>query len=332
MHWIILHTTKVIQLCQDIIHSIHSQIAIVVSGQHIIFSIFNNRELALGLWITIVAVLLLVSDGTREATIRVIRAATHKKLLTALVCMSLYVVAVVYFLFEIGFWQTYLIKDTIIWFIFSGVVGAFAAIGKAKNIDFFVSTIRDSVSLVLLVEFITNLYSFSLLIEFILIPLVTLIVICSTLMDLSPEFQNPESQPVKRLFTFLNISIGLTVLSHSVGLIFINLRIEDSVQSLKSLLLAPILSVMFLGFTYIFVLWSSYEQIFIRLGFGEKKSKQLIAYIKLRILMYCHVNLNKTNDFWRNGGNRMLAVHNKSDVLKVIKYCKNKGMDPEINP
>lgn len=168
-----------------------------------------------------------------------------------------------------------------------------------------------------------NLYTFNLIVELFLLPVITMIIMSITILDAYPEFQNEKSKPVQKLFSFLNIGIGFTILFNTLYLAVIDIKNLGTIDNLRSVLLTPLLSILFLGFVYVFALWSSYEQIFIRIRFGESKSRGLIRYIKFKIIILCRLNINETNDFWKISGLRTLNIRNKSDVLTVMADFKN---------
>ena len=286
--------------------------------------VFNNRELALVIWVFVVIILLFKNGKMRSSLFDVLKAALNIKLIVLYILMMLYTTLIVYGLYFVGFWEIFLLKDTIIWFIFTAIISVFRAIDKADDLTYFKVIIKDNIKFILLFEFIVNFYTFSLPIELILVPVLFFVTIFVSFLDIMPEYQDEKYVPVKKFFNFINIILGIYIVLNSIILAINDLNNLQTIDTLKSLLLPSILSLLFMGFIYFFVLWSAYEQIFIRIKFGEKKSKRLIAYAKLKILLACNINFNKAKRFWRSSGLRIISIKNKADVIEVIKHFSNK--------
>lgn len=288
----------------------------------IIYKIFNTRELSLGIWIFISICYLLLNKHIRKSLFNVIKAAFNPLFIKVYIHMILYVFVITYFLYLIGFWNTSLLKDTILWFISTGIISAFRAVDKGKNFNYFIELAKDYVKITIILEFIINLYTFSLIGELILIPFVFFINMLIIILDTFPEYQNEKSEPTKKLLKFINAILGLYIIFNSILLAIKNIKDVGSISNLNSLLLPPILSLLFLVFIYFLALWASYEEIFTRIQFGENKSKKLIAYIQFKIFLLCHVNINRVNNFWKLNGLRVLNIKNNSDFLEVISNHK----------
>lgn len=293
--------------------------------------IFNNRELALGIWLFFVMILLFSSKKIRPSLLNVLKAVFCKKFVIAYIIMIIYTVVITYLMFWIGFWRNFLIKDTIMWFLFTAVITVFRAIDKGKDFVFFKKTIKDYIKITLIFEFLVNLYTFSLIGELILIPSIFLIAVCSTILEILPEYQDEKSKPTKKLFSFLQYALGFFIIVNSIALAIKDINNLGSLNNLRSLALPPIFSILFLVVPYFFALWASYEQIFIRLEFGKKKDRRLIKYIKLRVLLLCNINIKDINTFWRVHGLKLMNVRSKTDVIKVIEQIKRSKISNTVD-
>lgn len=294
----------------------------IMSQKIDITNVFNNRELAFCMWGIIAIILLLMNHKTRTSIIGVVKALFNKKFVELYFWMLLYTVFIIFMLHRIGFWELYLLKDTIIWFIFTGVISAFRSIEKAKDFDYFKELIKDYVKCFIIFQFIVNFYTFSLVTEFILIPIIFMISGVIATIQIVPTYQTKEYELTKKLFNFINIGIGLLIILNSIFLAVKDIKNLGSINNLKALLLPSIISISFLIFNYFLALLSSYEQIFIRIKFGEKKSKRLIIYIKFKILLLCRINLKKLNKIRSENLIKILNIREKEDVIEFINTYK----------
>lgn len=270
----------------------------------------------------IVALYCFSNKKIRIPLLAVVKIAFCRKFLIAYLCMSAYIGLIVYVLYIIGFWDITLFKDTMMWFFFTGVISAFRAVDKAKDFNYFKTIAKDYIKIILLLEFIVNFYTFSFVGELVFIPFIIIFTMCCAYLDVSSEFQNEKSEPIKKLFRFINIMVGLFIIFHAILLAMNDIDTLQSVNTLRSILLAPILSTTFLGFIYLFALWISYEQIFVRIGLGENNSKKLIAYIKFKIILLCKLNLSRVNHFWTICRLKILNIKSKDDALEVLNIYK----------
>jgi len=78
--------------------------------------LFNSREVATGIWLGVLLVLILSKADFRKSLWGVVRAFCVRRILVSVLVMALYVVATVRLLSAVGLWESSLLKDTIVWF------------------------------------------------------------------------------------------------------------------------------------------------------------------------------------------------------------------------
>lgn len=283
---------------------------------------FTNRQLALGTWSLLFIIYIFLYKKTRLPAFNVIRLSLNPKFIIMYIIMGLYTCAIVYLLHFIGFWDTSLLAKTIMWVLFTGIVSVFRAIEKAKDIGYFKTIFKDYVKIAIVLEFIVNKYTFSYFAEFILMLIIFFVTACKTMLAILPEYQNAKSEPVKKLFNWLNFALGSCIILNAIVLFALDFENLGTLGNLRKLLLSPVLSIAFIGCVYLFALWSSYEQVFIRIGFGTLKSKRLITYIKIKIVLLCRLDLGKVNRFWRICGVNVLNISNVDETVEVFNSCK----------
>ena len=83
---------------------------------------FNNREIATAIWLTLFALWILTKSDVRTSIAGVFRAFLNWKILVCLAAMVLYTATIVAALYAIGFWQIAMVKDTALWCCFSAFV------------------------------------------------------------------------------------------------------------------------------------------------------------------------------------------------------------------
>lgn len=282
---------------------------------------FNNRELAVALWAIIIFIYVMINKSRRESVNAVIKSALDIKLVILYIVMIAYFVGSVFLLYKIGFWEKRLLKNTVIWFITSGVISCGKAIGSAKDYRYFKEEIKRNFKLVAVLEFILNLYSFSFIGEVILIPIMVIMVWMISMIDILPEYKNKESQFVGKVLKYIQSLLLIYILYHSVGEIITNFGSLRFIECTKDILLPIILSVMFIPCIYFICIYSSYEILFIQLRF--KSDDKIRIHLYLRTIWFCKVNINKINTFFKQSNAITNYIQNKSDINKLVNNYKS---------
>lgn len=185
-----------------------------------------------------------------------------------------------------SFWDKSLLKDTVFWLCGVAFPLTMRTI-RAKESSYFKKVVFNSFKLAILFEFVINLYSFSIGVEIIFLPLLTLLVLMQEIAKTEKKHEQ-----VNRMIGQVISFLGLIVLIYALYKTFINYQASFSVFNLKTLLLPAILTLFFIPFIYLVALYTNYETLFIRIHYFSKNLK-IIKNIKLRILKVANFNINK---------------------------------------
>ena len=177
-----------------------------------LFNIFSTREVALFIWFLILLFFGCRSKDIRQSIKEVIKAFFVKQIILAFSSQLLYVLVIVFLLSQIGLWDMSLLKDTFLWILFSGII-LFINIRKAENINYFSKVIKDNIKFVIIWEYLFNFYTFSLIWELVLMPIIFLVSIMQVFIDNSPK-EDREYDKVISLFNTILVLIGLCAISY----------------------------------------------------------------------------------------------------------------------
>jgi hypothetical protein len=158
----------------------------------------------------------------------------------------------------------------------------------SKNKYYFKQILISSIKLIIVIEFITNLYVFNLLIELISLPIILFFEFTSAFAE-----KKEEHKKVKQLSDSLVAIYAIIVLIFSIYHISKDLNGFISINNLKALLLSPILTIFFLPFAYITALFITYESFLTRAKWILKGNKKLFKTIKIKTILSCRFNLKK---------------------------------------
>lgn len=278
---------------------------------------FNTREIASAFWLLIFAVWALCKPEIRKAIGHVAQSFCNLKILAPIFLMSVYVWAIIMGLKAIGIWQDDLLKDTIIWFCFGAVamLARFVTADRPGNV--YRETLADSLKVVIVVEFLVNTYTFPLAVELALVPLLTFVAVLGAIADANTEFK-----AVSKVFKGVQAILGLTILSAAANRAWADWQSPETLATLRSVALAPILSVSLLPFMYFLVLYAKYEIAFVRLNFGHTMSPALKRYARMRIVMHAGLHLGRLENLLGGHMADLVFSRSESDVDRVLLRVK----------
>lgn len=276
-----------------------------------IISALNNREIATAVWFIIAFLWALSISGVRLSIRDLLKVFFTPKIIIPLIVMLLYIVCIILIFEKIGFWEESALKDTILWTLGSAFAAYFSLNRVSQDDTYFKKAILDNLKFVLILEFVVNLYSFSLPAELIVIPAVSVIVLLNTFAESKPEYK-----PVSKLLNFILGVFGLYLIAFTFREIVLDFQNFASLKNLRDFFLPILFSIALLPFLYIMALFMQYEMFFIRIDFANKNS-DVAKYAKRKVLAACHINLPKLNRVSKKAG--YPKVNDKKDVLEWFK-------------
>ena len=271
---------------------------------------FSNRELSFIIWGLVIFTGVLIKKSIRKSLFKLVAFIFSSKLFFIFLSVFLYIGAVSFVLWKVGVWEIYLLKDTIFWIIGVGLVLMVNINNALDDPGFFKKTAMDNLKLLIILEFITNLYVFGFWIEFIITPIITFIGLVLAVSELDKK---------NELFTkFLNaifIFYGLVVIVFSIINIASDFSNFASMKTLKSFVLPLIFTLVYLPFLYFTALMMKYEIVFLRLGFFNNDS-EILKHAKKKIIWKFKFKLGRLNEWYSNVGN--MRVERKEDINEMI--------------
>lgn len=278
--------------------------------------IFNNREIATAIWLLVIFVFLLSKRDIRRSLFGVVKAFFQIRILTLVVLMMVYTTGIVILLNKVNLWETSLLKDSILWF-FTGMVMAFKYIPSKADENFFREIIVDNLKVVVIITFLVNTYTFSLIGELILIPIITTIILFEAVAQTDEKFS-----PIAKLMRAFQIIIGSLILVYALSKAISDYRNLATLDTLRSFLLPILLSILFLPFMYFFKLFASYGKLFVWLNLGFEKSKKLKRYAKWEIIKHCRLSLEKIEKASNMSIYNLMQIKSEDDVTEMVRVYK----------
>ncbi len=279
--------------------------------------IFTNRELAIIFWTGILFIALLIKKQIRTSIFSVIKCALNPKILEYLLSFLVYLFLFLYLFYDLGYWTLSNLKDFIIWFIFFGLPIGFIAPKDKMEDGFWKSLIMKNLKLTVLIEFIVNLFTFSLLFEMIIVPIVTFITLLNAF---SKRYK--EHNGVEILTNIILAVIGIFILFYSLDRAIAEYNSVGNLNVLKTFLFPIIYSLISMPYMYIFALYVEYESIFLRLELGRERSKRLNFLIKLRLLVFCNIQMKKLQVAANMNNYNLMSISSEDELDVMIGRYK----------
>ncbi|HZM64351.1 MAG TPA: hypothetical protein VFB59_04430 [Candidatus Saccharimonadales bacterium] len=277
--------------------------------------LFNNREIAVGLWLVAFLIFAYTKVG-RKSFADVLRSALTPKILIPLALSFVPTALVVAGLAYFDLWDLSVLKETIYWVIGTGLV-MFGSFNKVTGVkELYKRTAKDTLKVVIVLEFLIWFYVFALWIELLLVPLTTLIVLLATV----AKYQKGDGVELTRKFlNGLQVFIGLVILFFTAMAFLNDPKPLFTYQNLELLLLPIVLSFAYTISVYFVALYSKYELVFNRINHFMSVRKKDKRAIKLAAIKRCGLSVYVTGEMIRHLAINLNNKTTKAQALKLIR-------------
>ncbi|MEX0616632.1 MAG: hypothetical protein WD231_02330 [Candidatus Woykebacteria bacterium] len=278
---------------------------------------FNTREIAVFVWLAIFFVWAIQKKEIRNSLQDLVKTFSKWKILTPIVAAIFYSMLIVFFLHKLDIWGTFLIRDTVYWFLGTAFVLLLNSNEATRGAGFFRKILRDNLKVIIVIEFIVNLYTLNFFIELFLVPALFFVVAMNALAQTKAEYAK-----VKKVLDYLLSGVGVFFILFAFINIVGNYQGFISSENLKTLVMPPILTTAFIPFLYFFALLMAYEMFYLRLGFFIKNNPTLLRFAKIKFFQLCHFNLSKLNRFAKESSQDLMKLSSEADVLQIVERFK----------
>ncbi len=228
--------------------------------------ILNNREIAITLWLLVFSVYTLSASkmaGVRTSFRSVISAFFAKQIIVVLGLMIVYMAVVIYWLSKADLWNIEQLKNTIFWCASVGFMSLFKLELIKKDKNFFKHSVINNLQLLAIIQFIVGVYTFPLLVEVILVPILVLIGGMLAISETDKKYHQ-----VKTLLEYLLSFFGVILVGYALYMLIANFGEFGKEKNVYDFFVPPLLTLLYLPFILIMMTYSSYEQVFIRIQFS----------------------------------------------------------------
>jgi hypothetical protein len=241
---------------------------------------FNNRELAGAIWLTAALIFFVVKKDVRRSLANVIRAALDHKLVILFSGLAVNVAILSWLGMFPKIWDFSLLTPTTVWYFLGGLPLLARAFDAKEGTQHFWGYAKDAVSGTALLEFIFVAKTFSLPVELILTPLITVIAMMVVVSE-----RNPDHAAANKLLTWILSVIAVVILWNSISQIWAEPGEFLTAKTFKSLILPIYLSIGSIPFFYAMYCYSHIEGARIQIDQKTFHADELKKYAKKRFIL-----------------------------------------------
>lgn len=261
-------------------------------------NIFSSREIAASIWIIIFCVYSLVNPNVRQSAYKVFQALRHKSIICSILSLFAYVSLITYFLYICRLWDINLLKDTCIWVLFTAL-NILLNVHKARDFTFFKQLMTGNIKIALAIEFLFNFHTFPLIIELIILPLITLLVLIQS------YIMREQNQKYEDKITVSCIDQTLSLAGYIMFIYVLWMTVKDyqnlfSIASLKTFLLPILLTTLSIPYFYIIALIIEYDSVLMIIRHTWRNDNPNVAKDMIKAtIRYANINLKSLSKVWR---------------------------------
>lgn len=280
-----------------------------------LLEILSPRELSLLSWIIIFIIILMFVKSVRTSFSSLIKMLFHKTFLKIYFLLTVYLFFLFYALYIVKIWNINCLKDSILWLFAVGFVLIFKSV-EIKDTKYFKNILQESIKWTVIVEFIINFYSFRFIVEFIMLPILALLVTTQAYSELDKK-----NIQVSKLLTNILSIIGFIFIGISLYKTVTGFDTFFSLNSLRIFILPIILTTLFIPFIYLLSLYTIYESYFVQLDFMTTR-KDKVKIVKKLIRLKANININRLSRIIEKFDKRVF--YDEIDLKIYISEIRNK--------
>lgn len=274
----------------------------------------SNREIAILFWAIVILTVLVYVSKNSKLFFGLIKAFFDRKLIYCYLIIGAYLYFVITILNKTIFWETYFFKDFAIWLIGFAMV-SFFNINKINTNRELVKRFLKIFSTTIIIDFCINFFTFNLGWELIIIPVVSFIAILQYFAEINKEKNGYEQ--VSSFLKWVLTIIGFSLLGYVIHKLYYNYSEILKINNLKSFLIPVILSVLYFPIILLFASVMKYEYIFQEINRYRFLNKKRKLKIKLLVMIYGKLNLDKLNRIRNWDKNELI------DNANILKYLNS---------
>lgn len=279
--------------------------------------VFTTREIVSFIYILLFLIYASAHKTIRSLAIKVINAACTRKLVVPFVLMLLYASVIVIIIINFRFWDWIYLKDIIIWILFAGIPTCFNAVSKTIDEHYFRHLITDNLKFAALVEFFTGTFTFNILIEAIIQPVLLVFLLMQIISETKDQYKAGRS-----LINWIVAILGFTIFGLTLKTAIDTYNTSDGIQIIMSFCIPLLFSLLYLPIAHGFAVYAKYEMLFIRMSFKEPQDKKIRRNYRWKVILLCKLSYKKICEFTNTYVKDMYVTMKDTEFDNIIHNFK----------
>lgn len=252
----------------------------------------NNREISV--IILFIILLFFVALKNKNSFFKSIgdlfKSFWNVKILSPILLLAVYSFIIVMIINELFDISGISVKNLIVWFIFTAVVLMFGLTNISKNKNFFKNIVLKNLIVLAFIEYVFNLYSFSLIVELFLQFGIALFSVLALVAGMEEKHKK-----IRKFFNVLLSLLVFVVFIKSIQGIVNDFGGQLIRDFLLNFILPVVLNIFIVPFLYLMAVLMQYELLFIKLPYAlnNDKNTKIKFSLKVKIFFKCGLNLKK---------------------------------------
>ena len=274
-------------------------------------SIFTTREIATAIWMIIFIVFCLSIKSIRKQIPGLLKVTFDKKLMILYSIIIGYVAIITYGFYKSIFWKNIFLKDILVWFIFTGFITCINAVMNKEG--YIKKKVYENIKITVIIEFLISMFTFSLVVEMIMIPVLSIIAIMDVIAEREEKYESAH-----KLFQFLLVTYGLVVLYQTIQRTISEYRELYKLDTVICFLIPIVYTLLMVPLEYCLEVFSAYQSLFIRMSFKEKDDKKLQRKNHFQIIKICTLSVKRIRIFQNNYLVKMYKMMREEEFQSII--------------
>lgn len=286
--------------------------------------IFSTRELATAFWVGAILIALgmaiVTNKKIRQGFIGVLKCFFNRKLRKLWEIYFLYIGIITLMFSRFPIWKNIYLKDIILWTLFSGLTICMNAVADEADEKYISKVLKDNIRFTVVTEFLLSTFTFSLWVELIIIPIITVIVLFDTVAE-----HKSDAIAVHKLLQDVMAFAGLCVILQTVRVGILEYRELNVINTLVSFFIPIVYLLLVTPLEYAFELYSKYEMLFIQMHFKEASDKMVRRKRHLKVIKVCGLSVKRIMLFQKQCIPRMYISMSDVEFDLLISHLEDRS-------
>ena len=194
----------------------------------------------------------------------------------------------------------------------------FNAVSRETDEKFILNVLKDNLEFTIIIEFIYSTFTFGLLVELLIIPIITILTIADAITEHKKEYHT-----VHKFIQYIFVIIGIWLFYKTFKIGLHEYKELNILNTIVSFMIPIVYLILITPLEYTIELYSKYETLFFRISFKNSNDKKIIRKRKLLIIKECGLSVRNVLLFQKKYCSKMYTKMSDDNFALLINEFKN---------